>query len=48
MGFFEPARSGSKYSTSFKSINMQNKHGGSIQSHDCQLKRCVKHSFYVM
>ena len=32
---------------------MQNKHGGSIRSHDCYLKRCVKnsltqYSFYVM
>ena len=47
------ARSGCKHSKSFKRVNMQNKHGGSIRSHDCYLKRCVKnsstqYSFYVM
>ena len=36
-----------------KSVNLQNKHGGSIRSYDCYLKRCVKnsltkYSFYVM
>ena len=25
-----------------KTANMKNKHGGSILSHDCYLKRCVK------
>ena len=42
--FFDRARSGGEHSTSFKGVNMQNKHGGSIRSHDCYLKRSVKNS----
>ena len=35
------------------SVNMQNKHGGSIRAHDCPLKRCDQNSltqylFHVM
>ena len=37
-------RSGCKHSMSFKSVNMQNKHGGLIWLYDCYLKRCVKNS----
>ena len=45
--------SGCEHSASFESVNMQNKHGHSIQLHDCYLKRCVKnslvqYSFYSM
>ena len=51
-GVFGRARSGCEHNASFKSVNMQNKHGGSIRSHDSYLKRYVKnsltqHSFYV-
>ena len=50
---FDRARSGCEHNASFKSVNMQNKHGGSIRSHDSHLKRYVKNSltqpsFYVM
>ena len=50
---FGRARSGCEHNASFKSVNMQNKHGGSIRSHDSHLKRYVKNSltqpsFYVM
>ena len=49
---FGRARSGCEHNASFKSVNMQNKHGGSIRSHDSYLKRYVKNSltqrsFYV-
>ena len=49
---FDSGRSGYEYSASFPSVNMQNKHGGSIRSPDCYLKKCVKnsltqYSFYV-
>ena len=49
---FDRARSGCEHNASFKSVNTQNKHGGSIRSHDSYLKRYVKnsltqHSFYV-
>ena len=43
-GFFDRARSLCKHSKSFKRVNMQNKHGGSIRSQNCYLKRCVKNS----
>ena len=51
--FTDCLRSGCKHSMSFKSVNMQNKHGGLIWSYDCYLKRCVKnsltlYSFFVM
>ena len=53
VGSFDRARSGCEHSASFKSDNMQNKYGGSIRSHDCYLKRCVRISltycgFYLM
>ena len=32
--FFDRARFGCEHSTSFQGVNMQNKHGGSIRSHD--------------
>ena len=49
---FDSGRSGYEFSASFPSVNMQNKHGGSIRSPDCYLKKCVKnsltqYSFYV-
>ena len=49
---FDRARSGCEHNASFKSVNTQNKHGGSIRSHDSYLKRYVKNSltqrsFYV-
>ena len=49
---FDSGRSGYEFSASFPSVNMQNKHGGSIRSPDCSLKKCVKnsltqYSFYV-
>ena len=49
---FDSGRSGYEYSASFPSVNMQNKHGGSIRSPDCYMKKCVKnsltqYSFYV-
>ena len=44
MGFFDRARSGFEHGMSFKSVNVQNKHGVAIRSHDCYLKRCVKNS----
>ena len=52
-GFFDRTRSGYEYNASFKSDNMQNKHGGSIRLLNCYLKRRVKnsltqYSFYVM
>ena len=52
-GFFDRARSEYEHNTILKSVNMQNKHGGSIRSHDCYLKKTVKnsliqYSFYVM
>ena len=34
MGFFDSARFGCEHITSFKSVYMQNKYGGSIRSHD--------------
>ena len=51
--FTDCLRSGCKHSMSFKSVNMQNKHGGLIWLYDCYLKRCVKnsltlYSFFVM
>ena len=53
IGYFDRARSRCKHSACFKTVNMQNKHGSSIRSCDCYLKRCVKngstqYSFYVM
>ena len=42
IGYFDRARSRCKHSASFKTVNMQNKHGSSIRSCDCYLKRCVK------
>ena len=57
MGFLDRVRSGCEQSASFKSVNMavdmKNKYGGSIRSHDCYLKWCIKnsstqYSFYVM
>ena len=50
---FGRARSGYEHNASFESVNMQNKHGGSIRSYDSHLKRYVKNSltqpsFYVM
>ena len=52
IGFFDHMRSGCEHSSSFKSVNMQNKHGSSILLHG-YLKRCIEHSlirysFYVM
>ena len=44
MGFLDRARSGYEQGASFKSANMENKHGGSIRSHDCYQKRCAKNS----
>ena len=41
---FDSGRSGYEFSASFPSVNMQNKHGGSIRSPDCYLKKCVKNS----
>ena len=41
---FDSRRSGYEFSASFPSVNMQNKHGGSIRSPDCYLKKCVKNS----
>ena len=55
--FWDRTRSGCEQSASSKSINMsvdmKNKYGGSIRSHDCYLKWCIKnsstqYSFYVM
>ena len=51
-GFFDRTRSGYEHNASFKSDNMQNKHGGSIRLLNCYLKRRVKnsltqYSFYV-
>ena len=34
MGFFDSARFGCEHITSFKSVYMQKKYGGSIRSHD--------------
>ena len=57
MEFLDRTRSGCEQSASSKSINMsvdmKNKYGGSIRSHDCYLKWCIKnsstqYSFYVM
>ena len=57
MGFLDRVRSGCEQSATFKSVNMavdmKNKYGGSIRSHDCYLKWCIKnsstqYSFYVM
>ena len=53
IGFFDHMRSGCEHSSSFKSVNMQNKHGSSIWSHGCYQKRCIKNRliryiFYVM
>ena len=57
MGFLDCVRSGCEQSASFKSVNMavdmKNKYGGSIRSHDFYLKWCIKnsstqYSFYVM
>ena len=36
---FDSGRSGYEYSASFPSVNMQNKHGGSIRSSDCYMKK---------
>ena len=52
IGFFDHMRSGCEHSSSFKSVNMQNKHGSFILLHS-YLKRCIEHSlirysFYVM
>ena len=48
MGFLDLVRSGCEQSASFKSVNMavdmKNKYGGSIRSHDCYLKWCIKNS----
>ena len=41
---FDSERSGYEFSASFPSVNMQNKHGSSIRSPDCYLKKCVKNS----
>ena len=38
---FDRARSGCKHSKSFKRVNMQDKHGGSMRSHNYYLKRYV-------
>ena len=38
------ARSGCEHSASSEKVNIQNKHGRSIRSHDFYLKRCVKNS----
>ena len=37
-GFFDRGRSRCVHSASFKSVNMQDKHGGSTRSHDYYLK----------
>ena len=42
MGFLDRARSGYEHGASFKSANMENKHGGSIRSHDCYQKGVLK------
>ena len=42
--FFDRARSGCEHSTSFQSVNMQNKHGGSIGSHDMNKYKFFKNS----
>ena len=42
--FFDRARSGCEHSASSEKVNIQNRHGRSIRSHDFYLKRCVKNS----
>ena len=50
---FDRARSWCEHNMNKNSVNLLNKHGGSIRLHDCYLKRHLKniltlYSFYVM
>ena len=41
IGFFDRARSGYEDRASFRSVNTQNRHGGSKRWHGYYLKRCA-------